>query len=169
MHSLTLPKLMTRRFTRSQSPSFEAFQRWPFISAFSNGRRLTPTSHGSVGPLSRRLRWRSCFGREGSGSRRGHLSAAYSVSSTSAVRYEGRSSRAVCVSAWRGTRESVARTGGPGRPMCRRASALPWMRTRTVAKCFRLGLGRFILWRLPSYSRARQSSHRWLAMRSPSR
>jgi hypothetical protein len=27
MHSLTLPRLMTRRFTRSQSPSFEAFQR----------------------------------------------------------------------------------------------------------------------------------------------
>jgi len=37
------------------------------------------------------------------------------------------------------TRETVARTGGGGRPTRRRASALPWMGTRAAAKCFRLG------------------------------
>jgi hypothetical protein len=49
--------------------------RWPSISKSSNGRRLTPTPHGSAGASSGRWCWRSCSGREQLGDRSRRLRA----------------------------------------------------------------------------------------------
>lgn len=39
-----------------------------------------------------------------------------------------------------GFEAAAARSGGPGRPLGRRESALPWTGASTVASCFRLGM-----------------------------